>query len=183
MRDIILVTGGARSGKSRLAESWAAASPQPVRYIATCRFDPKDPEMVERIAAHRARRPLGWETLEAPEDLPGALASSPPGGTVLVDCLTLWVAGLIGDGGAGGKEAIDPLLRETARLAAALNREGRTLLVSNEVGMGLVPDNPLGRLFRDASGLVNVAVAAVADRVVFCVSGLPMILKGREFRA
>ncbi len=179
MRDIVLVTGGARSGKSRLAEAWAAASPAPVRYIATWRRDPSDAEMEERIATHRARRPVGWETLEAPDDLPGALASAPPGGTVLVDCLTLWVSGLVGHGGAG---AMDRVSRETARLAAALNREGRTLLVTNEVGMGVVPATPLGRLFRDASGLANTAVAAVADRVVLCVSGLPLFLKGKDSR-
>lgn len=168
MRDTILVIGGARSGKSRLAEAWAAASAQAVRYIATCRPDPVDTEMSARVAAHRARRPVGWETLEAPPDLPGAVAGAPPGSTVLVDCLTLWVAGM----------AADSVAREVARLAAALNREGRTLVVTNEVGMGVVPATPMGRAFRDAAGLANMAIAAVADRVVLCVAGLPVVVKG-----
>lgn len=170
MRDIILITGGARSGKSRLAEALAAASPAPVLYLATCQAREGDPEMAGRIALHRARRPVDWVTQEAPGDLPGAVASAPAGGTVLVDCLTLWISGLLEAGGEAG--------RETARLAAALNREGRTLLVTNEVGMGVVPPTPLGRQFRDAAGRLNLAVAAVADRVVLCVAGLPMVVKG-----
>ena len=177
MRDIILVTGGARSGKSRLAEAWAAASGAPVWYVATCRPVEGDPEMASRIAAHRARRPVDWVTKEAPDDLPGVLASAPAGGTVLVDCLTLWVSGLIGEG-KDPQACLDRVARESARLAAALNREGRTLLVSNEVGMGVVPPTPLGRLFRDAAGLANMAAAAVADRVILCVSGLPVVVKG-----
>lgn len=170
MRDIILVTGGARSGKSRLAEAWAAATPGPVLYLATCRVREDDAEMQSRIALHRARRPVDWVTREVAGDLPGAVAAAPAGGTVLVDCLTLWVSGLL--------EAGEDPERETARLAAALNREGRTLLVTNEVGMGVVPPTPLGRRFRDAAGRVNMAVAAVADRVVLCVAGLPVVVKG-----
>lgn len=170
MRDIVLVTGGARSGKSRLAETWAAASPAPVWYLATWRPDPEDAEMAERIAVHRARRPVDWVTKEALQDLPGTLSAAPAGATVLVDCLTLWVSALM--------EAGDDVERETARLAQALNREGRTLLVSNEVGMGVVPATLLGRKFRDAAGRANMAVAAVADRVVLCVAGLPLVVKG-----
>ena len=170
MRDIVLVTGGARSGKSRLAETWAAASGAPVWYVATCRPSDGDPEMEKRIAIHRARRPVDWVTKEAPADLPGLVASAPAGGTVLIDCLTLWVSGML----EKGQDAP----RETARLAAALNREGRTLVVTNEVGMGVVPATPLGRAFRDAAGIANMAVAAVADRVILCVAGLPVVVKG-----
>lgn len=175
MRDIVLVTGGARSGKSRLAESWALASPKPVWYVATCEARRGDLEMAERIAAHAARRPVDWVTKEEPLALPELLASAPPGGTVLVDCLTLWAANLLGEGGAG---ALDRIARETARLAGALNREGRTLLVANEVGMGIVPDNALARQFRDAAGAMAVSLGAVADRVVLCVAGLPLVVKG-----
>ncbi len=160
-----------------MAETWAAASPEPVLYIATCRPGLNDPEMSSRIAVHRARRPIGWTTLEAPEDLPKAIASASTGATLLVDCLTLWVSGLLEEG-AGSQEAIDLVARESARLAGALRREGRILIVTNEVGMGIVPATPLGRVFRDAAGLVNTAVAAVADRVLLCVAGLPMVVKG-----
>ena len=176
MRDVVLVTGGARSGKSRLAEAWAASSPAPVWYLATCLADASDPEMVERIRLHRARRPVDWKTLEVSGDLPGAVASAPAGGTVLVDCVTLWVSRLLSEGPE--EEAIDRVIRNCARLATALTREGRTLLVTNEVGMGVVPATPLGRLFRDAAGTANAALAAVSDRVVLCVAGLPVPVKG-----
>lgn len=164
---LTLVLGGARSGKSRHAESLVTALPAPWTFVATAQAF--DDEMRERIAAHRARRGDGWHTLEAPLDLPGALAEA---GTTpaLVDCLTLWLANLM----LGG-HSIDAA---TAALEAALAaRPAPTVLVSNEVGSGIVPDNALARAFRDAAGRLNQTLAARADRVLFMVAGLPMRVK------
>lgn len=165
---VALVLGGARSGKSAYAERLAEAAGAPV-YLATGQAG--DAEMAARIAAHRARRGAGWTTVEEPLDLVGALgASARPGRAVLVDCLTLWLANLMHDGR-------DPDA-ETARLAAALpGLAGPAVLVGNEVGLGIVPDNALARRFRDAAGRLNQAVAAAADRVVFVAAGLPLTLK------
>ncbi|MBV9117129.1 MAG: bifunctional adenosylcobinamide kinase/adenosylcobinamide-phosphate guanylyltransferase [Acetobacteraceae bacterium] len=164
---LTLVLGGARSGKSRHAERLATALPAPWTYVATAQ--PLDDEMRARIAAHRARRETGWITVEAPINLAeaiGGVASGP----VLVDCLTLWVSNLllndidVAEAAAGLDAALD------ARLAP-------TILVANEVGLGIVPDNALARAFRDAAGLLNQRLAARADRVVFLVAGLPMRVK------
>ena len=164
---LTLVLGGARSGKSRHAERLATALPAPWTYVATAQ--PLDEEMRARISAHRARREAGWLTVEAPINLAeaiGAVASGP----VLVDCLTLWVSNLL-------LNDID-VAEATAALDAALDaRLAPTILVANEVGLGIVPDNALARAFRDAAGLLNQRLAARADRVVFLVAGLPMRVK------
>ena len=165
---ITLVLGGARSGKSRYAEWLIASYPQPWVYIATA--EAKDEEMAERIAAHRARREAGWQTMESPHELPEALAAAPDGAAVLVDCLTLWLSNLML--GSFNVEAM------TARLEQALiARGGPTVLVSNEVGLGIVPDNALVRRFRDAQGLLNQRLAAQAARVIMMVAGLPVAVK------
>ena len=165
---LTLVLGGARSGKSRYAESLIAALPRPWVYIATA--EAHDDEMAARIAAHRARRDAGWQTLEAPHELPEALAAVPDGAAVLVDCLTLWLSNVM-----LGSFDVDTL---TDRLETALAaRSGRTVLVSNEVGLGIVPDNPLGRSFRDCQGVLNQRMAALADRVVLTLAGLPLTVK------
>ena len=166
---LTLLLGGARSGKSRHAESLAAAEPAPWRYVATAQA--LDAEMAERIARHRERRGAGWETHEAPFDLSGIVArlgreASP----ILVDCLTLWLSNLL----LAGR----PIDEEAGALWSALRRAaGPVVLVANEVGMGLVPETPLGRRFRDAAGCLNQQVAALADRVVFVAAGLPLVLK------
>jgi adenosylcobinamide kinase / adenosylcobinamide-phosphate guanylyltransferase len=163
------VLGGARSGKSRYAESLITALPQPWVYIATA--EARDDEMAARIAAHRARREAGWQTIEAPHELPEALDAAPRGSAVLVDCLTLWLSNVM-----HAKFDID---RITLRLEEALHRRvGTTVLVSNEVGLGIVPDNALARAFRDAQGTLNQRLAAHAGRVVLMVAGLPLIVKG-----
>lgn len=167
--DITLVLGGARSGKSRHAESLVTALPPPWLYVAT--GEPRDDEMAARIAAHRARRGPEWRTVEVPRDIAGVLAAAPQGAATLVDCLTLWLSNLmLGDA---------DILAETDRLDAALAQaRGPVVLVSNEVGLGIVPENALARRFRDAQGLLNQRVAARAGRVVMMVAGLPLVVKG-----
>ena len=165
---LTLVLGGARSGKSRYAESLVTALPAPWIYVATA--EARDAEMAERIAAHQARRGAGWRTLETPRDVVGALTAH---GTtpVLVDCLTLWLANAL----LAGAD-VDA---EIERLEAALEQASAPLvLVANEVGFGIVPDNALGRRFRDLQGLLNQRIAARADRVVLVVAGLPLTIKG-----
>lgn len=163
---LTLVLGGARSGKSRHAESLIMAGPSPWVYVATA--EPLDDEMTARIAAHRARRGTGWRAVEAPRDLAGALAGIR--NAVLVDCLTLWLSNLM--------LADADIEAETARLEGALtNAAAPVVLVSNEVGFGIVPDNALARRFRDAQGRLNQRIAARADRVVLMVAGLPLVVK------
>jgi adenosylcobinamide kinase/adenosylcobinamide-phosphate guanylyltransferase len=167
---VTFVLGGARSGKSRHAEGLVTANPAPWLYLATAQA--WDGEMAERIRRHREDRGPGWTTVEEPLDLAGALERvAVAGTTVLVDCLTLWLSNLMG--------AERDVAAETARLLAALDRvEGAVVFVSNEVGQGIVPDNALARRFRDEAGRLHQAVAARAQRVVFVVAGLPMVLKG-----
>jgi adenosyl cobinamide kinase/adenosyl cobinamide phosphate guanylyltransferase len=152
---VTLVLGGARSGKSRYAESIVSALPAPWVYLATAQAC--DQEMRDRIAAHRARRGSGWITVEAPIDMASALDAA-EGRPALVDCLTLWLSNLM--------------------LGTALaEREAATVLVANEVGLGIVPDNALARAFRDQAGLLNQHMAACADAVFLLVAGLPMRVK------
>ncbi|MGY2047291.1 bifunctional adenosylcobinamide kinase/adenosylcobinamide-phosphate guanylyltransferase [Methylobacterium sp. JK268] len=166
---LTLLLGGARSGKSAHAECLIQALPPPWLYVATARA--LDGEMRARIADHRARRPAGWETLDAPYDLVGALAGAEPGRPILVDCLTLWLSNAL-------LAELD-LAEEAARLVEACARHpGPLVLVSNEVGFGIVPDNALARRFRDEAGRLHQRLAAIADRVVLMVAGLPLTLKG-----
>ena len=166
---ITLVLGGARSGKSAHAEALLDDCAGPRLYIATA--EARDAEMEARIAAHRARRGPGWRTVEAPLALAETLeAESRPGAALLVDCLTLWLSNLM--------EAGRDIAAETQRLVACLGQlEGRTVLVSNEVGLGIVPENAAARAFRDHAGQLNQAVAQAAERVVFVAAGLPLTLK------
>jgi adenosylcobinamide kinase / adenosylcobinamide-phosphate guanylyltransferase len=165
---IILITGGARSGKSRRAETVARAVPGRPVYIATA--EALDGEMVERIAMHRARRGNDWIEREVPLDLVPALLESDGGGARLVDCLTLWLSNLI--------HARRDWSQEVAHLADELARQrSPVVIVTNEVGLGIVPDNALARTFRDAAGRMNQTIAGVADEVEFVVAGLPMKLK------
>ena len=165
---LTFVLGGARSGKSRYAEALVTARAGPWTYVATAQAF--DDEMRSRIARHRYDRVAGWQTIEAPVDLPAALAAA-GGMPVLVDCLTLWLTNLM----LGGLD----LPGSVAALLAALDaRTAPTVLVSNEVGLGIVPDNALARAFRDEAGRLHQRVAARADRVVLVVAGLPLIVKG-----
>ena len=171
---ITLVLGGARSGKSRHAEQTIESALgggvyEGATYLATA--EALDSEMKARITEHRARRGEGWRTVEEPLDLVGALAANAdPARPILVDCLTLWLGNVMGAG-----RDIDA---ETAALAACLQViGGPVVLVSNEVGLGIVPDNALARAFRDHAGRLNQAVAAIADHVVFVAAGLPLVLK------
>ena len=176
-----LILGGARSGKSREAERRAADSGLAVTVIATA--EALDAEMAARIRRHQDDRPAGWRTVEAPVALADALrAEAAAERCVIVDCLTLWLSNLLADAhalpaGATAEEL--PLFRRErdALLAVLPTLPGRILFVANEVGLGLVPETPLGRLFRDEAGRLNQAVAALCPRVVFVAAGLPLVLK------
>lgn len=165
---LTFVLGGARSGKSRHAESLIQSAPAPWLYIATA--EAHDEEMRRRIAAHRSRRPEGWRTMDAPLDLAAAIRGGTGSGAILVDCLTLWLTNAM----LAGRD----LAAEAAGLSAACRAAPAPLvLVSNEVGFGIVPDNALARRFRDEAGRLHQAIAAAADRVVLVVAGIPMQVK------
>ena len=162
---ITLVLGGARSGKSVVAEALTAAHGPPVTYVSTM-DTAGDPELEARVEAHRRRRDPAWATVDAGDDLAGLLRSLR--GTVLVDSLGPWVAARLGDGDAG---------TDADALCAALRcRAGDTVLVSDEVGLAVHPSSAEGRLFRDALGAVNLAVSAAADRAYLVVAGRPLAL-------
>ncbi|GAB4261942.1 MAG: bifunctional adenosylcobinamide kinase/adenosylcobinamide-phosphate guanylyltransferase [Pararhodobacter sp.] len=167
-----LVLGGARSGKSGFAETLLlrdAAGTTSV-YIATA--EARDDEMRARIAQHRIRRDgQGWRTLEAPLDLPGALAGLAPGAPVLIDCLTLWLTNVM-----LAQRDVDAAC--TALRVAIAAHDGPLVAVANEVGLGIVPENALARRFRDAAGRLNQDLAKEVGRVVFVAAGLPLVLKG-----
>ena len=173
---VSLVLGGARSGKSTYAEKLATGTlfggaPRPALYIATA--EAGDVEMATRIMAHRARRGANWTTIEVPLALDEALLGNAVGGRpILVDCLTLWLSNLM-HAGRDLDEAADELVRALDGLAAPV------VLVSNEVGLGIVPETPLGRAFRDAQGRLNMRMAERADRVISMTAGLPLVLKDR----
>ena len=178
----LLVTGGARSGKSRRAEAAVQVRPA-VAYVATAPSYPDDPEWVARIAAHRARRPASWhvhETADVSEVLRGAL----PGSTILVDCLTLWATAILDRAGAweDAAHAETTMAAATSELVAALSSTpADVVLVTNEVGSGIAPATASGRLFRDLLGRVNAAVAEMCDDVELVTSGIPQALKGRSW--
>jgi len=167
---LTLVVGGARSGKSAFAERLLIQSARPRRYIATA--EAWDDEMRARIAQHRRDRGAAWTTVEAPLDLVTALAETRPDEAVLVDCATLWLTNhLLAD---------HDLEAETARLLSALSAcPAPVIIVSNETGWGIVPENSLARRFRDEQGRLNQRLAAVSTLVVTVIAGLPMVLKGR----
>ncbi len=166
---VCLVLGGARSGKSAVAEGQVLQSGLEPVYLATA--EARDGEMADRIARHRARRGQVWTTIEEPLELTDTLiAEARPDRIILVDCLTLWLSNLMG-------AERDPVA-EGDRLAVALaDAAGPIVLVSNEVGQGIVPDNALARRFRDEAGLIHLKVAAVAGRVLFVTAGITQTLK------
>ncbi len=168
MSKTILITGGARSGKSAIAETMALSFARPAVYIATA--EAQDAEMAARIAAHRARRGVEWLDHPAPRDLVAALTATDGQGPRLVDCLTLWLTNLM-LAGADWRDAGQALV------AALPGQRDPVVIVTNEIGMGIVPDNALARAFRDAAGLLNQWVATAADEVYLAVSGLSLKVK------
>lgn len=179
MGETILILGGARSGKSRLAERLAREQ-EPVTYVATATVDPADPEWVGRIDRHRAGRPAGWTTLEVPRDLEGALpALAAREGSVVIDCATLWISNLmLGLGGGPAQDDAAILAALDRALAPGAGRgRARVIWVANEVGSGIVPENALARRFADLQGWANQRLAAACDAVYLCVAGLSLRLK------
>ncbi len=166
-----LILGGARSGKSRFAQAIAEAHAGDIQLIVTAEI--LDEEMRERVARHQAERPAHWHVTEAPVDLPEAIARlAQPGACVLVDCLTLWLSNIL-------CTQPDTLERRVQQLCAAIQAaQGQLLLVSNEVGWSIVPENKLARLFRDEQGRLNQRIAALCDEVTLVAAGLPLRLKG-----
>jgi adenosylcobinamide kinase/adenosylcobinamide-phosphate guanylyltransferase len=171
---LTLILGGARSGKSRLAQKLAAAAGR-VTYIATA-APADDAEMEARIARHRTDRPSSWTTVEEPIALADAVARA-DGDAVLVDCLTVWLSNLFWEHRDGGAAAAEAAARAQVERIAAATRSRHVILVSNELGSGTVPEYALTRNFRDAQGLVNQWAAELADEVILTVAGLPLYLK------
>lgn len=176
-RGTTLVLGGARSGKSYWAEHQLEGLAD-VEYVATSYVDPDDAEWVERVALHRARRPASWRTTET-IDLPAVLASADPA-PVLIDCLAVWLDRVLFDAGAwddipGWRDAVE---EKVAALVEAVARTDRdVLMVSNEVGLSIVPATAAGRMYRDLLGRLNARVASAAGEVWFCVAGIARRIK------
>jgi adenosylcobinamide kinase / adenosylcobinamide-phosphate guanylyltransferase len=164
---LVLLIGGARSGKSSLAVERAARAGLPVVFVAT--GEAGDEEMTARIAQHRRERPPEWTTVEEPAELGRAVAAAPGADVLIIDCLSLWVANVF------ERIAVEDAAAEAARLAAA--RPGLTIAVTNEVGLGIVPDNELARRYRDALGRVNAIWAAAAGEAYFVVAGRALRLE------
>jgi len=171
---VSLILGGARSGKSRRAEAIATSLSESPIYVATAPLIDGDTEWLERIEHHKEERASCWQVIEEELALVDVLSEHAIAGrTVLVDCLTLWLSNLM----FAGKE-IEAEVSQLCDLLPTLS--GHVVLVANEVGMGLVPENPEGRAFRDAQGRMNQKIAAVADKVEFIAAGLPICLKGEK---
>jgi len=171
-RQIVLITGGARSGKSRFALELASFRGKKI-FVATATAS--DEEMRQRIESHRKERSSDWFTIEQPIDVSRVVAENPEN-LMLIDCLTLWVSNLMMHG-----RNDEEIQKEVQQLCECLlARRDLTILITNEVGFGIVPDNELARRFRDLSGMMNQLFAAEADAVILMVSGLPMYLKRSE---
>lgn len=171
---LVLLIGGARSGKSSLAVRLGSASGQAVVFVATA--EPRDDEMAGRIQRHRAERPGDWRVVEAPIDVCGAVEEAEPDAFVVIDCLSLWVANLLERGSS--PEEIE--VEAGAVAAFAANRKGTTVAVTNEVGLGVVPATPLGRAYRDVLGRVNAVWASAADEAALVVAGRLLPLASAE---
>jgi adenosylcobinamide kinase/adenosylcobinamide-phosphate guanylyltransferase len=173
---LILALGGTRSGKSRfgLATTRRLAGDGRAWFLGTAWSG--DAELDDRIRRHRADRPVDWPTVDVGHDLAGAIASTEPGEPILLDGLTLWLSAVLGD----GSPAIDPILEGpvAAAYAAIAARPGPVVVVSDEVGLGIVPMHPNARAYRDLVGIAHQRLAAMADEVVLFVAGLPVRLKG-----
>jgi adenosyl cobinamide kinase/adenosyl cobinamide phosphate guanylyltransferase len=178
---LVLVLGGTRSGKSRFALRRVAELAGPdarVWFLATAW--PGDPELDDRIARHRRERPATWPTVEVGQDLAAAIREAGPDEPILLDGLTLWLSGILGDDTTS--DAIDPLLdgQVAEALSAMAEHRGPLVVVSDEVGGGIIPMHAGARAFRDLAGIVHQRVAALADEVVLTVAGLPLHLKGGD---
>jgi adenosylcobinamide kinase/adenosylcobinamide-phosphate guanylyltransferase len=172
MNKTTLILGGARSGKSSYALSLAKKYKK-VAFVATCQG--LDKEMCHRIKLHQEARPKHWQTFEEPKELAELLGKKHSFDCILIDCLTLWVSNLVLAGNSQKQ-----IIEKVQELLLILNKnKARVILVSNEVGLGLVPANKLGREFRDIAGIANQVVASKANEVMFMVAGLPMIIKGK----
>jgi len=181
MARISLVTGGCRSGKSAYAQQVAEQSPPPRTYVATAVAI--DEEMRERIASHQqARRNRGWETVEEPLELAAALARCRQHKVVLIDCLTIWINNLMYDAEQNARQVTETDVVQRCRelLAAAGDCRDEVILVTNEVGLGVVPENRVARRYRDLVGRANQVIAAQADSVTLVACGIPWQLKGAQ---
>jgi adenosylcobinamide kinase/adenosylcobinamide-phosphate guanylyltransferase len=173
---LTLILGGARSGKSRLAQRLAAGAKR-VCYVATAEAG-KDPEMLARIERHRADRPPSWQTIEEPLALAEAVERAATGAdAIVVDCLTIWLSNLFWKHRDDAAEAVENVARDCLRRITDTARSCHLLVVSNELGCGPVPEHALTRSFRDVQGLLNQWAAECADEVIFTVAGLPLYLK------
>jgi len=176
---LVLVLGGARSGKSRTAEQLALAGAWPVTYVATAVAG--DEEMAARIAHHKQRRPAEWRLIEEPYNLPAVFSPSSPPTTFIVDCLTIYISNWLlrlEEAGLSGTRLEEGVLQQVDMLLQAARRQpGLVVLVSNELGQGVVPPYPLGRIFRDIAGWANQKAAAIADEVYYCLAGIAIDLK------
>ncbi len=172
---VIFVTGGCRSGKSQFALDYANRHFHKKLYLATC--EPLDEEMVRRIEHHKLRRGSDWQTVEEPIKIAEAIKQHGKDmEVILLDCMTLWFSNLL-----MRKKEDREIMNELDKLIDTIRQaQSSFVIVSNEVGMGLVPGEPLGRRFRDLSGMANQKIAEAADRVVFMVSGIPIFMKGKE---
>lgn len=171
MRKVIFITGSVRSGKSDFAVKLAKGFKQKIVFIATC--PPLDEEMKCRIKKHRRKRPQDWRTIEEEVHLPAVLDKLRKEEAAIVDCITLWISNLLL---SGRKE--DEVLREVEELVESLKKiQASVVLVSNEVGWGIVPDNKLSRIFRDIVGITHQKISKVSDEVYLMVGGIPLRLK------
>lgn len=173
-----LVLGGARSGKSRYAQSLCLKSPE-VFYVATALIDDADEEMNSRIEHHRRNRPAHWKIIEEPLEITKRMRKTASADSiVLVDCVTVWLSNLMWEHRAEPEDELEKIILRRVEDFARAAREMNVVAVSNEVGSGIVPENRLARSFRDLQGLTNQILAREAERVVLIVAGLPLILKG-----
>lgn len=173
---LTLIIGGARSGKSRFAQALCKDA-RNVIFIATASAESADEEMCARISRHRADRPHDWITIEEPLYLDRVVREAPPDATLLIDCITLWMSNLMWEHKTFAEdERANIILKQVVEFTEAA-QERQVIVVSNEVGSGIVPDNNVGRAFRDLQGFVNQSLARVAQRVVLVVAGLPLVLK------